>query len=89
MNRPFEFIERNIKFQKETNLKNAPTKASKERTNRFIEEYKEFGKWLSKNMYEPAVKVPEIKASFIIDNQKQYDGDWLMGQWQRMVKSKK
>ena len=88
MKRPFDWIERNISFEN-SKIEKAASKSAKDTYRERISDYKDFGKYLSKNQYEPMAKSgKEIKASSIIDRQRNYDGDKLFSVWERTVKKK-
>lgn len=88
MKRPFDWIERNISFEK-SKIEKTSSKIAKDTYRERISDYKDFGKYLSDNQYKPmANSGREIKASFIIDRQGNYDGDKLFSMWERNVKKK-
>lgn len=88
MKRPFDWIERNISFEN-SKIEKAASKSAKDTYRERISDYKDFGKYLSDNQYKPMAKSgKEIKASSIIDRQRNYDGDKLFSMWERNVKKK-
>ena len=88
MKRPFDWIESKISFENSKNEKTT-SKSAKDTYRERISDYKDFGKYLSDNQYKPMAKSgKEIKASSIIDRQRNYDGDKLFSMWERNVKKK-
>lgn len=88
MKRPFDWIENNISFEN-SKIEKTTSKSAKDTYKERISDYKDFGKYLSDNQYKPMAKSgKEIKASSIIDRQRNYDGDKLFSMWERNVKKK-
>lgn len=88
MKRPFDWIESNIAFEN-SKIEKTSSKIAKDTYRERISDYKDFGKYLSDNQYKPMAKSgKEIKASSIIDRQRNYDGDKLFSMWERNVKKK-
>lgn len=88
MKRPFDWIENNISFEN-SKIEKTTSKSAKDTYRERISDYKDFGKYLSDKQYKPMAKSgKEIKASSIIDRQRNYDGDKLFSMWERNVKKK-
>lgn len=88
MKRPFDWIESNIALEN-SRIEKTSSKITKDTYRERINDYKDFGKYLSDNQYKPMAKSgKEIKASSIIDRQRNYDGDKLFSMWERNVKKK-
>lgn len=91
MKRPFDWIESNVKRQNDL-ASGASREETKKTYRKFVEEYKEFGRYLSEELYRPNIKKSKstpIDASSIINYQHTYDGNRLFEAWKRLPKTNK